>query len=514
VGQPGCRLTNEYPETKSHRRTTGSIEIDAAKQGVTGLNLRVQQLEVGRHRVAYTAEIDFVPTAFSIWYPDVDLFEVREAVGQSLFMRIVAHIVAFEINKNCSLGVTSVDLGPLDGFVDASLIALWDTLYENIWAQWRFENQLPLRPPPDFIRADQVERQYGPSNVALDGERQLAFFSGGKDSYVGLRLLQRAEIPFDLLLYTSSIYGTRSSQLNIIELATNVFPSARLRMFSVFDEFMDAPVRSAYPSSVPTYSLVAGETPSSIFESIPIALSGGYSQIALSHERSADDPNLYWEAESKWINHQWGKSSDARATISDYLKSHLVSGIHYYSILEALSDPVIFMLLAEEPWKVVRGLSSCNVAKPWCRRCPKCVYVWLNYLAYMKSPSDVATVFHGEDLFAIPENLQLLTELAGMTLQKPFECVGSARDVRIALALCLTRGLGVGVVEHLLDGVSKESIAADLRESLTVDPTRVSRSQAPVALQELLMGDVKNWIEAESRTLLTVISTLDRLPEN
>ena len=58
------------------------------------------------------------------------------------------------------------------------------------------------------------------------------------------------------------------------------------------------------------------------------------------------------------------------------------------------------------PW---RPPHSCNVDKLWCRRRPKCLYVWVNYTAYIETTL-VESIFQ-EKLSDVPENLPIFREL-------------------------------------------------------------------------------------------------------
>lgn len=455
---------------------------------------RLLRFDIENHRISFESLAGPTRSFLSLWYPDLDLVALAAKFGPARFERLLAHIVLFEFGKYTSVGVEELDLGPLAKWVDGEVAELWSEACLNIWAQWRYENNYPNRPVPSLSTEPGPLMESTSSTYPLHNERHLALFGGGKDSFIGLRMLEKAGIAFDVLSYTSSVYGTRQNQVDATQFVSGVFPSAQLRSFSICDEFSDAPVIDIYGDELGTSGILAGETPSSLFETIPIILAHGYPQIAAFHERSSGEPNLYWEAEGRPVNHQWGKSPAARRVFGDYLKSRVLGNLHYYSPLEAFSDPAIFCLLAREDWGIVSRLSSCNVRKPWCRRCPKCVYVWLNYLAYLEE-GPVRDVFAGEDLFAIPDNWPLLRELAGWTEHTPFECVGQPDDVHSALLLCLSKGLGHGRIEDLLQGVPRHRTIDSLGTKLKLDPEEVALCQLPPALEKYLLSEVANYLQ-------------------
>jgi len=104
-----------------------------------------------------------------------------------------------------------------------------------------------------------------------------------------------------------------------------------------------------------------------------------------------------------------------------------VDALEVYSVLAPVHDVVIFQLLRDEPAAAIRSTHSCNLRKPWCRRCPKCCYVWLGYRAHLRRAL-VDEMFGGEDLLAVPENRLIFEQLLS---QKPFECVGEIDEARL-----------------------------------------------------------------------------------
>jgi hypothetical protein len=100
-------------------------------------------------------------------------------------------------------------------------------------------------------------------------------------------------------------------------------------------------------------------------------------------------------------------------------------------------DEVIFELLARDAELATRT-HSCNVRKPWCGECAKCAYVWLQFAAHLP-PEIVARTF-GDNFGERDANAHHFRELLGLTEHTPFECVGSADEARLAVALARERG--------------------------------------------------------------------------
>ena len=186
-------------------------------------------------------------------------------------------------------------------------------------------------------------------------------------------------------------------------------------------------------------TLTAAETPSSIFTAIPLALQHGYLYFSLGHERSADTGQVFWEKTGEDVNHQWGKSLEAEELLNNYVQENLVSNLTYFSILKPIYDVMIFNLLRQD-LDAVPYTHSCNEAKPWCKKCPKCAYVWLNYMAWL--PVELVNeIFEGTNLFDIEENQETFMQLIGAADQLPFECIGQANESRLAFEMCHRKGL-------------------------------------------------------------------------
>jgi hypothetical protein len=110
----------------------------------------------------------------------------------------------------------------------------------------------------------------------------------------------------------------------------------------------------------------------------------------------------------------------------------------YFSTLKPIYDVVIFSMLRRH-LDALPFAHSCNLDKPWCRRCAKCVYVWLNYLAYLPEQA-VAPIFP-ENLFETSENMGLFRQMLGLESHMPFECIGQMDETKLAFEVCRRKGM-------------------------------------------------------------------------
>lgn len=424
--------------------------------------LRLLEVVRGQTSITAACAIDDLRFHTTVWYADIDLHALAHTHGSELVDRLAFHVALFQLNAVCSLRPDVVDLGAYAGHLTPALAQLWTTVFRNVWAQWRWEHQLPDYVPA-FATAP-VAQALAPVRVANGPTELLAFCGGGKDSLVALRLLERAGLPFATLAYAHSIYGRAEPQHALIERVASATGRARAERQWIIDDLLDSPVIAQRPD-LGARSLLAAETPASVFAALPLALARGYTGLVVAHEASANAANLEWNGEG--VNHQWGKGWEAEQLLSRYVREHLLENVHYFSVLAPVHDEVIFELLARDA-ELAPLTHSCNVDKPWCGRCAKCVYVWLQFAAHL--PADVVEATFGANLGEYPENEPHLRELLGLAEHTPFECVGSAPEARLALELARQRGAIGPRLTALASEVGAIDVAAIAAPLVTLGP--------------------------------------------
>ena len=102
--------------------------------------------------------------------------------------RLYFHITAFDINKVASLRPETLSYGPLADFATLEFAKLWKTVFKNVWAQWRYENDDPEYYGPNF-EVPQKTTEADPVDIVPGEVAILAFCGGGKDSLVAMKLL-------------------------------------------------------------------------------------------------------------------------------------------------------------------------------------------------------------------------------------------------------------------------------------------------------------------------------------
>lgn len=157
----------------------------------------------------------------------------------------------------------------------------------------------------------------------------------------------------------------------------------------------------------------------------------GRKYVSLSNEDSANESNV----EGENINHQYSKTIEFENDFRNYASRYLKADVEYFSLLRPISELQIAMLFSkiEEYHNIFK---SCNVGSKqtpwvWCCNCPKCMFVY-SILSPFLYKEKLVNIF-GEDLFTRQDLLKIFIELCGYGETKPFECVGTYKEIRYAL---------------------------------------------------------------------------------
>ena len=371
------------------------------------------------------------------WYDDVDFVELEARHGDDAMRKVYFHLLAFEANKAGSLAPDEIVVGPYDDLVSDSFWALWETLFHNVWGVWRLENDLPEYRLPRPAAPDVVDNGAAIVDVVEGQTRLLMLCGGGKDSLVSMRLLERAGIDYDTFIYSHSSYGRGEPQHHLIDSLVAHCRPRRVHRAWVLDDAVDAPLAAVYPE-FGIRRIVAAETVSSYWTALPVALQHGFTEVALGITRSTDEHNLVWEKTGESINYLWGMSAVAEQLLHTYIRGELASNVTMFHLLRPIYDINVFSLLRRD-LDAVPNTHSCAQQKPWCCRCAKCLYVWMNYVAWLPPETVAATV--NANLFDMPENRTILRKMLGLESYKPTDCVGTISEARLAFAMCRARGV-------------------------------------------------------------------------
>ena len=399
----------------------------------------------GRRHLVLRYGVGDLHFSTTYWYDDVDLFELEERHGDDVMRNLYFHLLAFEANKAGSLAPTEVGAGPYDDLVTDSFWDLWETLFRNVWAVWRLENDLPEYRLPRPQAPATVDRT-APIAVNEGQTNLLMLCGGGKDSLVGMRLLERAGVDYDAFIYSHSTYGRGEPQHRLVDRLVAHCRPRRVHRAWVTDDALDAPINVVYPE-LGINRIVAAETVSSYWTALPVALQHGFTEVALGVTRSTDEHNLVWDRTGEEINYLWGMSAASEQLLHDYVQRELLANVTMFHLLRPIHDINVFSLLGRD-LDAVPSTHSCAQQKPWCCRCAKCLYVWMNYVAWL--PPETVSATFDVNLFHLSENRSILRKMLGLESYKPTDCIGTVSEARLAFAMCRARGVG-GIIADDID---------------------------------------------------------------
>lgn len=409
--------------------------------------------------------IDRLSFATTIWYSTVDFDDLESRYGKATIDAVAFHIALFEVNKGVSFGPATFRIATRWlPFFTTELWELWQVVVKRVWAQWRYEHDRPDYGGPEPTARP---RPATPMGLALPSgpTPNLWFCGGGKDSLLAGHLLDSIGEAYDGLTYAHSAYGRMAPQIELIDRVLDASNAAARHRMYIYDSATDLALAALSPYADVRY-VAAAETPASIFAALPIVLAQGHRALVLAHERSANAGNAIWNDAGEEVNHQWGKSLEAERLLGGYIRSHLLPDLQYFSVLQPVHDTLIFGALGELS-PSIPGAHSCNVEKPWCRRCAKCAYVWICYKAWL--PWDVVDpIFDHANLLDRDDNQIWYRQMLGLADHTPFECIGQVDEVRLAFALARARGLE-GRAMSLLAEIPRFDASATLDRFLRVD---------------------------------------------
>jgi len=335
----------------------------------------------------------------------------------------------------------------LDGFsFTLEQAEFWNRVYTDGMGEFYFKNKIDFRGLVNFPSSADVSLRGGslttdeaisvepteiaalPSVARNDTRKKcLVPLGGGKDSLVTVEMLREQGIDLDLFTLGTSLIQQRTAEVvGKSPLVVQRVLDSRLLELNKTGE--------VYNGHVPITSVY-------VFTGVLSALLGGYGYVVFSNERSASEGNLEYLGQD--INHQWSKSLEAEELFAAYVHEFITSDVTPFSLLRPLSEYAIVERFTHYP-KYLPVFSSCNrnfvvgSIQPrsdrgayWCGGCPKCAFVFSMLAAFLPK-QEVVGIF-GKDLFADANLLQLFKDLLGRGTCKPFECVGTADEMAVAL---------------------------------------------------------------------------------
>ena len=319
----------------------------------------------------------------------------------------------------------------------------WHNLLINGLGEFYYQNQIDFT-DEDFIQIE-LEKITNPASALkkefkpLKESSILVPVGGGKDSATVLGILEEKKLPYDIFLLAPH---SPSAKKIALFLQKEGLCQEIIEVQRTIDPLLLTLNHQGY---------LNGHTPFSAylaFASEAVAYLYGQKNILLGNEASSEEENLIYLGRK--INHQYSKSLDFEQKFAKYSQKHLFeikNPPQYLSLLRSLSELKITKKLCDlakqDPRfaKILTTFKSCNIGQKndsWCHNCPKCAFVFTMLSAYLDEEFITTKIFD-ENLFIKDSLRQTFLDLAGFGDKKPFECVGTFKEVRQALLLAYDR---------------------------------------------------------------------------
>ncbi len=247
---------------------------------------------------------------------------------------------------------------------------------------------------------------------------------GGKDSCVSLELLRNFR--------ANTCFALNPKQANLACIEASGYPAIYAKR--TIDPKLLRLNREGFLNGHTPFSAMLA------FTTYLVAYLANKKYIVMSNEGSANEATVHGTK----INHQYSKTYEFENDFNNYVSKYLSPEIHYFSLLRPLTEFQIGMIFAlgENLKKYHKIFKSCNVGSKdstwnWCGECPKCLFVYIILSAFLDT-DELIDIF-GRDLYENQNLLPTFIELLGYADRKPFECVGTYEECRLAVSLAIQK---------------------------------------------------------------------------
>ena len=392
-------------------------------------------------------------------------FPAKERVGETILKALAFHLGMAETISYWKCACPK-QLKILCGTLSAEQKIWWKKLYYNGLGEFMYRNGIVVS-EEELVTIECEENVDAPMHDTRAYDGCLVSVGGGKDSVVSLEVLKGEKIT------TYSINGNATTK-NVIAVCDHKQGDYAAKR--VLDKkILELNAAGYLNGHIPFSAVVA-------FSSFISAFLSGNRYIVLSNETSANETTV----KDSFVNHQYSKSFEFEQDFVSYIRKVTDSDIHYFSLLRPLTEMQIAWLFAKckSYHEVFRSCNAGSKQGIWCCNCPKCLFVYIILTPFL-SQEELVHIF-GENLLE-KDSLDLyFRELTGIEENKPFECVGTRREVLVALKTFIARG-----GKSLLTERYKETIEAAPGELDEMLSEWVSENQVPEHFLQILKDFMK-----------------------
>lgn len=365
-----------------------------------------------------------------------------ERIGERVLNNLIFNLGMIEILSYWK-ATCSPEIIVKAGSLNKEQINWWKNLIIKGMGQFFYENKIDFR-KPNFLKISSYNGQTPVKVMEVKSlsDRVLVPIGGGKDSILTLEKLKKRNKKIGCFLVNPT--KTMKEIVKVAGIRDSIIVERKIDPF-----LLKLNKKGFLNGHIPITAVYS-------FLSVLCAVLFDYKNIAFSNEKSADEGNLRYLG--RIINHQWSKSSEFEKMFKIYCQKYLVKGINYFSFLRKYSELEISKIFTKYP-QYFSVFSSCNIVlakkmkKRWCGKCPKCLFVYATLYPFLKKEK-ILKIF-GNNIF---ENKKLLPTMKGLInpkIAKPFECVGTKRESKMAFKLSLEKAKKEGKIPFLLKEFSK-----------------------------------------------------------
>lgn len=403
---------------------------------------------------------DFNPS-FEILKKDI----VNDNINKDFLNDLVFHIGMVELISYWKCAMPK-DVVINAGYLNEDQIKWFKKLYFNGLGEFLYQNRIDIL--EDDLMNIECKGKKKDYSVEYNGKGNLLAVGGGKDSIVAINLLE--SMRNDNTLY---VINPKEAHLKTIELSNY---DAIILKRNIDPKIMELNKKGYLNGHTPFSSLVS-------FVSILTAYLANKKYIVLSNENSANEANV----KGTNINHQYSKSYEYENDFNNYVKTYFKVDIHYFSMLRGLYELQIAKIFSKYP-EYFHVFKSCNEGSKnetwnWCCNCPKCLFVYIILSPFIEK-EELISIF-GEDLYEKQGLLKTFIELLGKGAHKPFECVGTYKEVNLAVSMAIRKN--DGNLPYLLDYYKKHYALINNEDLLT---SYNEKNNIPKEFDEIVRSEI------------------------
>ncbi len=295
----------------------------------------------------------------------------------------------------------------------------WKKLFIRGMGQFYFENNIEFR-SHDFIKIISYGKTFNKKAMVTE-KKTLIPIGGGKDSAITAEILEEKLKEVGAMILESinvrcdikpSLLTAKKANIQNIFIAQRIFDT----------KLLDLNKNGALNGHTPFSAYLA-------FLSILIGYVFNYKNIAFSNERSSNEGNVRYLDHD--INHQYSKTFEFENDFRKY-NSNYLSNINYFSFLRPLYEIQISKIFSryDKFFQVIRSCNMGQVKGVWCCECPKCLSTFILLYPFLK---DRILEIFPYNLYKNNKLKVIINKLISETEIKPFECVGTKKEIEIAV---------------------------------------------------------------------------------